>query len=894
MNWSEVIRDAAQAAGHSLDRDVVDELASHADAALDAAFVRGQTLADAEAHVRALIGVWILDPSGLERAPKRAAAIPPPPATTRVFNGLIADVRYAMRLARRQRASGLLAILTIALAIGVITTLFSVVDAVLLRPLPWPESDRLVRFAETHAGATRQMPWTMTDVAYLPWVERQQTAEAAGAWQRTAAALTSPSGSERIAVTAVTPSVFTMLRVLPLVGQVFTKDNVDEVVLSHGFWQERFAGNPDAIGQALTLNGRRFVIVGVMPREFMFPDGATRLWLPYFIPPPVSPDGKNRSTSAFSVMARLRPGVTAAQVAAEATAVARSAPDVGRAALALFGTSGPADIAAVPALDALTLDVKPGLIAMFAAVSLLLLTAVANIANLQLARAATRSRELAIRSAIGAGTSRLVQQLVIENLVLAGVGGILGLAISAGLHRALPSVLPADFPRLDNIGLTWSVTVFAALVASFVGVAVGLLPALRLRRLRLVDGLVEHSGRAIGGRRGRARTVLMVAQVAAACALLVGGSLLMRSFRAMTQQDLGFVPDHVLTARLGLPDYAFKPETRRETLIRFLERARALPGTPAVALTTGLPLSGSETLTAFTMPSIQPPVGKEIVVNAVRSVVTPGYFEALGVRLAQGRTFQATDDSETAPKVVLVNRTFARQYLTPTAIGDRVSGFMRDDGVAFEVIGIVEDAMRRGLTDATQPEIYSLLRQSAGPAPNHELVLRTSGDPETLIQPLRALVRELSPFATLETVRTMEARIAGSLARPRLYALALIVFAISAVVIAAVGLFGVLSYSVAQRTREMALRSALGARPAQICALVLRQGMAVTFIGIIAGLVIAYASVRYLSTLLYGISSHDLTTFLAAPLAIVLLALAACAAPAVRALRVDPIRALRS
>jgi putative ABC transport system permease protein len=487
-----------------------------------------------------------------------------------------------------------------------------------------------------------------------------------------------------------------------------------------------------------------------------------------------------------------------------------------------------------------------------------------------------------------------VQQLVIENVVLAGVGGVLGLAFSAGLHRALPSVLPADFPRLDTIGFTWNVAVFAALVAAFVGVAVGLLPALRLRRLRLVDGLVEHSGGAIGGTRARARTMLMVGQVAAACALLVVGSLLVRSFRAMTRQDRGFVPENVLTARLGLPDYAFKPDARRETLDRFLERARALPGTPAVALTTGLPLSGSETLTAFTMPSLQPPVGKEIVVNAVRSVVTAGYFEALGLRLVQGRTFQATDDSEAAPKVVLVNRTFARQYLTSTAIGDRVSGFMRDDGVQFDVIGIVEDTMRKGLTDATQPEIYSLVHQSGAPAPNHELVLRTTGDPEALIQPLRTLVRELSPFATVESVRTMEARIAGSLARPRLYALVLLVFAISAVVIASVGLFGVLSYAVAQRTREVALRSALGARPAQICALILRQGMAVTLVGIGAGLVIAYASVGYLRTMLYGVSSHDLTTFLAAPIAIALLALAACAAPAVRALRVDPIRALRS
>lgn len=892
MDWSREIRDSAKHAGHILDADVVDELATHAQAALDAACARGLSFAEAEAHVRSLIGAWVLQAAALKRPMDQSRLIDPPAMTAGLFRGFTSDLRYAMRLLVRQRAFGVVATLTMALSIGVMTTLFSVVYAVLVRPLPWPEPDRLVRLAETHVGATRDMPWTMTDTAFRPWTEKASTIESSGAWLRNTVTFGGPAGSERVSIATVTASLFPMLRAKPFIGQIFTSDDRSEIVLSYGFWRDRFGSNPDAVGRTVQINGAPFVVVGVMPSEFMFPDRDTRLWRPYPIPPGVLPNG-SRSVTAFSAMARLRPHATAAQAGAEATAAARTAPDMGMVALAMFGSNGAAQITATPVLDALTIDVKPGLIALFIAVSLLLLTAVANIASLQLARATTRYREMAIRSAIGARTSRLVQQLVIENVVLAAAGGVLGLGVAAILHRVLPSVLPSDFPRLNDIGLGWSVALFAMIVSMLAGVALGVVPVWHLRRLRVVDGLTDNSTGVIGSRRGRARSLIMAGQVAIACALLVGGGLLMRSFDAMTSQDRGFSPANVLTARLGLPDYAFKPDARLQTLEQFLDRARALPGRPAVELTTGLPLSGSETLTGFTMPSLRPPVGSEATIQAVRSVVTPGYFDAIGIRLAQGRLFQLQDDSSTARKVVVVNRTFARQYLTPAAVGDRISGFMRDDGIGFEVIGIVEDTLKRGLTEAAQPEIYSLLRQSVGPQANHEVVFRVAGDPTVLIAPVRALVAQLSPDATLESVRTMEARIASSLARPRLFAVVLASFALSALAIAAVGLFGVLSFVVAQRTREIALRAALGARPSQIFALVFRHGMIVTLGGLAAGMLIAFESVRYLSTLLYGISSHDAATFLIAPAAIVAIALVASAVPAVRALRVDPLTALR-
>jgi len=419
------------------------------------------------------------------------------------------------------------------------------------------------------------------------------------------------------------------------------------------------------------------------------------------------------------------------------------------------------------------------------------------------------------------------------------------------------------------------------------------LPAWQLRHLRLAGVLADNSTGAIGGRRARARTIIAAAQVALTGALLIGATLLTRSFMAMVGQDRGYEPAHALSATLMLPDFAFTKEARLETLHRFVDLARTLPGHPTVALTTGLPLSGSENLTGFTMPSVQQP-GTDVHAHAVRSVVTSDIFAALGLQLAEGRGFQPADDSVSAPRVVVVNRTFARSYLSDRAVGDHIRNFMQGDNVAFEVIGVVDDMIRNGLRDQTQPEIYSLLSQSPGPSQSHEVVLRTTGDPATLVQPLRSLVKQLSAAATIQSVRTMEERVAGSLTRDRLYAIVLVVFGLSALIITAVGLFGVLSYVVSQRTREIALRAALGARPRQIAALVFAQGLAMSVGGLAIGVVAASLSARYLQTLLYGISAHDVVTFAVVSIVVLTIALAACLAPALRAMRVDPLTSLRS
>ena len=896
MDWSSAILDAAQRAGRAIDREVIEELAAHAQSAFDASCARGSTIAEAETHVRRLIDVWIARSDGLQRPPRRLPAVDPPRADSRRLTGAAQDLRYALRLTMRQRGFSLLAIATMAIAIGVMTTLASVVYGVLLKPLPWAEPDRLVRVTESRAGATRQMPLMISNLAYHAWREQPATIEAIGAWQRTSAtASTASTGgdAERVSVALVTPNIFPLLRAVPLLGQSFSRDDADEMAVSFGFWRERLGGDRSVLGRQLQLNGRPYTIVAVMAADFVFPDRDTQIWRPLIVPPAVTSDGHVTMTSV-SAIARLAPGATATTASAEATARARSVPAPSTNwALMAFGSNGPPDLVATPALDALTRDVRPGLIAMLVAVSLLLLTAVANIAGLQLARATTRLRELAIRSAIGAGTSRLVQQLMIESLALAAAGGVAGLLLSRWLHSLLPSLLPANFPRADGITLGWTVTGFAAVVSAITGILLGVLPAWQLRRLRLADALTDDSNTTIGGRRATTRAIIAAGQVALTCALLVGATLLTRSFMAMVGQDRGYEPAHALSATLMLPDFAFTKEARLETLHRFVDLARTLPGHPTVALTTGLPLSGSENLTGFTMPSVQRP-GTEEHAHAVRSVVTSDIFAALGLHLTDGRVFLDSDDSAAAPRVVVVNRTFARSYLSDRPVGDVIRNFMTGDNVPFTVIGVVDDMIRNGLRDQTQPEIYSLLSQSPGPSQSHEIVLRTSGDPVALAQPLRSLVKQLAPAATVQSVRTMEERVAGSLTRDRLYAIVLIVFGVSALVITAVGLFGVLSYVVSQRTKEIALRSALGARPRQIASLVFAQGLAMALGGLAIGVVAAWLSARYLQTLLYGISAHDVVTFAVVGAVVLAIALAACLAPALRAMRVDPLTTLRS
>jgi len=921
-DFSARVRQTLAAGGRAIDDDIAEELGTHASAAYEAARADGLDHDDALRRVDGLIAAWLADADRLQRRPKRAAAIAAPPADSSAWAGLAHDVRYAMRLLRRQPAFAFIAVLTMALGIGATTTLFSITYGVLLRPLPWPDANRLVRLSESRQGRAPRIRGTITNATYNAWHDRHATVEEIGGWRNVFATAIVRNGAEpvRLQTAAVTPTLFTVLKAVPLRGRLFVDDDGkpggrfpsrDLIVLSYGLWQEQFGGRDDAIASVVQVDGKPLTVVGVMPREFAFPDRETRAWTPWAISGVVGRDDNGRpytSVQIFQAMARLRAGATPSQAAAEATARSRGAPDPGLAAVAMFGDNGPAEISAVPAIAMMTADVRPALLILLAAVGLLLVTATANVASLQLARAATRRREIAIRAAIGAGAGRLTRQLVVESSLVGIAGGMAGLACAAALHRALPSLLPADFPRVADVALDARVMAFAAFASLAASIACGLLPALHARRVNLVESLADDGSAPVGGGMrsptARARMLIMVGQLAVSCVLHVGAALLSRSFVALLHADRGYDPTNVLTARIPLPA-TYSIERRRDLLETLSSRLRALPGVQEAAFGNALPLVSAGGFRALKMrPPANPAI--EVDVNAIERVVSPGYFAALGIRLRAGRAFSDAD-TPTSPQVIVVNRSFAARYLEGGArlkgsrfeegIGAVVPnlGMCRGDNDRWQVVGVVDDLRQGGVGEPDQPEVFIPFVQNgcANAVPQPFVLVRTAGDPLPYVAHLRSILRQEAPSLALDSVMTMEDRVTTSLAKPRLYAVVLAGFSVFALTIAGVGLFGVLSYSVAQRVREIGVRTALGARTADIVGLVLRQVAAIAAAGITIGLVASYAASRSLGTVLYGVGPHDVLTFVAVPLVLFVVAAVACLVPARRAAQVDPIRALR-
>jgi putative ABC transport system permease protein len=820
------------------------------------------------------------------------------------MSGVTNDIRYAARVLRRQPGYALLALLTLTLGIGATTSLFSVTYGVLLRPLPWPDADRLVRLSETREGSTSVLRPLMTNGTYFAWADHATLVDTLAAWSSEDLTLTGAGDPARVGAARITPSAFDMLHATPLLGTLFgpqdaVPGDAHVATISYGLWQERFGGRPDVLGRVIQLDGKPHTIVAVMPRAFAFPDRQARVWLPFYIAPPSSAPGTS-SISLFNAMARLKPGVTAAQASAEATAAGRGAKDQGMVVMAVFGSKGPVKVTAVPALDSITGEVRPALIVLLAAVGLLLLTAAANVASLQLARSTTRRREMAIRSALGAATGRLARQLLVENLLIGAAAGVLGLLLAFALHRALPALLPADFPRMDDVFVDAPVMLFAIGTALSAGALFGLMPALQARRLNLVATLVDD-GQAPAGfgarsRTARARMLIMAGQVAIACVLLLGAALLVRSFDALLRADRGYDATHLLTAKIPLPDASYDGQRRAALIDNLIARLRALPDVRYAASSNVLPLQNRDALMAFSMPSHRDAGAPQITAQTRARTVSADYFSAMGMRLADGRFFTDRDAKGTLP-VVIVNRAFANKYLGAHPLTETLPLRFNDaPNPSWAIVGVIDNVSYRNVTDPAQPEIFVAAPQLDKGVQTSEpyIVLRTAGDPRAAIAPLRALVKEADPTVAIESILTMEDKLSTSLARPRLYAVLLGAFAGFALLIAGIGLFGVLSYSVAQRTREIGVRAALGARPGDIVRLVVRQGLLVTIGGVAAGLAAAAFLVRFLATLLYGVTASDPLSFVIVPAAVLLVAASACYLPARRAARVDPLRALRS
>ena len=898
MDWTARIRTAFAASPHVPDDDVVEELAQHARAMYDAARAEGLSHDEADGRVAAQLERWRRDARALRHKSGRAPLVEPPQAgsSTR-FAGLIQDVRYAGRLLRRQPRYALLVGLTMALGIGASTFLFSVTYGVLMKPLPWPQSGRLVLVKETRGG-NRPRFNSFSNAAYHAWRENPATIQGLAGWSQRTATLAGAGDPERVRITTASASLFQVLGARPLMGSLFDeKDELadDVVVVSESLWRQRFGADPHTLGRIVQLDGQPHRIIGVLPDDQAYPDRLTRAWVPFRIMPT-----SGNSLSMFDAIARLRPGATAAQAASEGTARGRNAPDTGMTTMAIFGGRGPIEISATPLRDALTADVRRPLVVLLIAVGLLLVTATTNVASLQLARATTRYREMAIRTALGAGGARVARQLLVESLMLGLAGGGAGLLLAWLLHRLAPSVLPADFPRVNDLSMDTTVVVFALFVSMSTSIILGLLPALRVRRLDLVVSLAEDGtspvGAGIRSRTAQARVLIMAMQVAIACVLLVGASLLGRSFVALLNADRGYDPAGILTARLSLPASMYAPERRYAILDRILTRLAAMPAVDVAAWTSESPLTPGGSTSAFTLRSRHVD-GGVATVQASPRIVSPRYFAAIGMRVIAGRGF-AESDTDTAPPVVVVNRAFARRYLDDSPLGAKLPmglGYGMEN-VEATVVGVIDDVRYLTAADSTRPEMYYSYRQFKGrvTVPVATLLVRSVGDPRALGPTLRAVVRDADSGLVTDAVATMEDQMLTSIARPRLYAILLGGFAVFALVVAAVGLFGVLSYGVAQRSRELAVRTALGARPVDIVRLVLGHTLAVTGVGLAAGLLGSLVLTRALRSLLYGITPHDWITYAGVSTVLIVVAAAASSGPARRAAHLDPLRWLRT
>ncbi len=816
------------------------------------------------------------------------------------------SIRYALRALRRERGHAVLVIFTMALGICATTVLFSVTYGVLLKPLPWPEPDRLVRVQETRKGGAPRVAGTMSNGTYLAWSEHPATIESLGGWMGGTRTLTGVGNPERITIASATPSLFTVLQARPAIGRLLVAgDEIARniVLLSHGLWMERFGGRTDALGRTIQLDGEPHVIVGVLSKEFVSPDREARAYVPFGVPTVVTAEGARRM-AIFRALARLRPGVTPAQAAFEATARGQGAPDPGLAAVALFGSRGPVEVSVVPALEAITAEVRPAIRLLTAAVLLLLAIGTANVASLQLARATNRRREFAIRSAIGAGTGRLAQQIIVESTLLGLIGGVAGIGAARLILAAVPALLPADFPRADAIALDAPIVLVAIAVSLVAGAACAILPALQARHVNLVESLTEDSLAPVGaGMRtatARTRAIIMAGQVAVACVLLVGAALLARSLFTLQHADRGFDPANVLTARIPLPRN-YPLERRLQMLDALVQRMRGVPGVDAAAYANSVPLMSTGGYSAFTMRSPRHP-DTEISVEAAQRIVSPEYFKALRLRVIAGRPLTAEDGATSRP-VLVVNRSFAERYLGDHPVGTVIPwGGMRA-GLRFqgdidrsEIVGIVDDVRQSGVAAPRQPEImaaFPQVRPQNISASDPIVIVRAGSDAERLVPILRSSLREQDPALALDSVMTMDERIAASLERPRTYATLLGGFAALAAAIVAIGLFGVLAYMVALRSREIGVRTALGATPRAIVSLVVSHAAWVTAAGLFTGLAVSYVSVRWMATLLYGVQPHDPASFIGVAVLVVFITTLATIVPARRAAKVDPIKVLK-
>jgi putative ABC transport system permease protein len=806
------------------------------------------------------------------------------------------DLRSSLRTFRQHPAFAATALLTLALGIGANTAIFSVVYGVLLRPLPYPQPEQLVRIYEEHPGGTSPlgMKW-ISDITLDAWHWGKSLSHVAiySAYIETVGR-TEP---ERWHSGVVSPSLFPMLRVRPTLGRFFeereTVEGADSVVvLSDQIWRERYSASPDAIGQTLWVEGKAYQIIGVAPAGFTFPQPDVKFWRPYVLPSVTGPSGQQR-IRVMQAMARLADGVTAQQAEAEGTAAARSVPRP-PSALMFFGQGGPVVVHVSGFVDEMTRTIRPALVVLSIGVGFVLLIACANVANLFLSRGVVRQRELAVRAALGAGRARLMRQLLTESCVLSVLGGALGLLLAAWLIQVLPVIAPAGFPRLTDVRLDRLALFFALGATIATALLSGGLPAIRGSRTGLAGVMGDGDVRSTGSAARRLRGGLLVVEAALAVVLLVGAALLIRSFIRLTSVDAGYSAENVLTAQVILPAVptGTTPPDMAEAI---LARVRAVPGVIVAGAANMAPLVPMSAIRMLTL-SERTSAGEPIQARAIAWTVTTGVAESLGLRLKSGRLFTANDAANPA-NLVIVNEEFARLYWSDgkPIVGRQYDGVFGQRGQQTEVIGVVANTLKDGLDRQPEPEVYTLRKPGPQIALGKSMILVVRSDraPATLAADFRRIILDLEPRAAFDDVGPLTTKVAASVAQPRFSASVLAGFAGVAVLLAAIGLYGVLSYGVSERRREMGVRAAMGASRQQLISLILREGLGVVVVGLLLGLAGAAALSRLMQGLIFGVTSLDLWVYLAAPAVLVLVAIIACLIPARRAASVDPVEALR-
>ncbi len=806
---------------------------------------------------------------------------------------LTQDLRYGVRTLVKNPGFAAVAVLTLALGIGANTAIFSVVNAVLLMPLPYHDAARLVSVYQRTQGGSYNV---FSAPNYLAWRDHAEALQLLAVYTSKSYNLAGATEVEHITGQPVTASMFPLLAVNPILGRTFqAQDDLPGgpkvVVLSYAFWQKHYGGARGVIGTSLKLDGEGYTILGVMPRGFEIAQTAGEFWVPLQLNP-ADPNSSARGLHWLFGLGRLKPGATLSQTEAEANSLApQLAKDYPQ-------TDAGYGLLLVPLLDDVVGTVKPVLLILLACVGLVMLIACVNVANLLLARATGRQREMALRAVLGANRMRVVRQLLTESILLAFLGGAIGLILALDAVHVLASLAPAgSVPRIENIAVDTRALVFTLIASIVTGIAFGLVPALQASKFGLNEALKESGRGADSSRKRRGlRSALVVSEVAVALMLLVGAGLMVVSFRRLTEVNPGFDPRNILSLRVSLPAAKVSAEqltTFRRTLV---DNAAALPGVESAALTRDLPLSGTDPSLFFTIPG-RPPVaaGQEPIARA--RFVSPGFFRTMNIAIRKGRDFTDQDGPAEAG-VVIISETMARQFWPgQDPIGKQIKPGYPASSLICTVVGVAAD-VRHWLSIEEPPVAYYPYSQiPASYVPLLEsyftLTMRTAGSPQALVGAVRTEIHNLDPDIPVYNVQTMDQLVRDSAAANRFQMLLFGVFAGVGLLLAAVGIYGVISYSVTQRTHEIGIRIALGAKPGEVLRLIISDGMRLALAGAVLGVVGALALSRFLSGLLYGVKATDPSTFVVVFLALTAVALIACYLPARRATKVDPMVAMR-